>query len=247
MPLTLAPELIEDFLRSKAECAIAESAIESYERYLKRLYKKLPPEAKEINVGTINKVKLELCVDGYSMRTLNVFTSACNSLLEYCGRRDLQDTSAQETPDDEVQPELTRTEYQHLLSAARAMENELAYLLTKIFALTGISVLEISTVTVERVTSGYFEVCSGKVLLPDSLRKELQEYARRENVRSGPIFVTRNGKPLHRSYITLLIRDLHCVARVDRSKFTPQCAQPGCSVMNAYKEIMKQQARRNQK
>ena len=221
MALAVTRELIEEFLSAQAERGLSEGTIAPYRRHLSRLYEKLPPDRKEIGADTIREIRQKLRTEGYSERTLNVFTTACNTLLEYCGRRELQDVSRRKTP-AYIQPELTRAEYRRLLSAARVTENRRAYLLTKIFALTGISVGDLPAVTVESVEKGCVLAGGRKAVLPNSLRRELQGYARRENIRGGPIFVTQTGDLLNRSVATYMIRSLHGVARVDIEKCNPR-------------------------
>ena len=128
---------------------------------------------------------------------------------------------------DDVQPELTRTEYLRLLTTARALDKERLYLLVKLFGCTGIPVQELPRVTVEALKEGRVTVRnSGTVQLlhlPDFLRKELLAYARREGTASGPVFHTKSGKPLGRTAVTDSIKQLCRDARVPEEKANPRC------------------------
>ena len=145
--------------------------------------------------------------------------------MAFLGRRDLQSVGALEV--DDVQPELTRTEYLRLLTTARALDKERLYLLVKLFGCTGIPLQELPRVTVEALTEGRVIVHSNGVVqllhLPDFLRKELLAYARREGTASGPIFHTRGGKPLGRTAVTDSIKQLCRDARVPEEKANPRC------------------------
>ena len=96
-----------------------------------------------------------------------------------------------------MQPELTRTEYLRLLTTARALDKERLYLLVKLFGCTGIPVQELPRVTVAALSERCITVRSSGTVqllhLPDFLRKELQAYARREGIASGPLFRTKSG------------------------------------------------------
>ena len=97
----------------------------------------------------------------------------------------------------DAQLELTRSEYLRLLSTARALRQERVYLLIKLFTSTGLPVHELEQVTVEAAGEGVL-LLPGEAMpqrLPDCLRRELLDYARRQGISSGPIFVTRTGRP----------------------------------------------------
>ena len=117
--------------------------------------------------------------EGYSPGTANTHVSAANGLLAYLGRRDLQLIGQLDT-EEEIQPELSRTEYLRLLATARNLGRERTYLMVKVFALTGIRVSELNRVTVRAVEEGrVLTACDGRaqyVLIPACLRKELTVY-----------------------------------------------------------------------
>ena len=61
----------------------------------------------------------------------------------------------------EAQPELTRTEYLRLLQVARTLDRERAYLLVKVFALTGLRLGNLHQMTVEAATEGWLWTDAG--------------------------------------------------------------------------------------
>ncbi|WP_025544109.1 tyrosine-type recombinase/integrase [Oscillibacter sp.] len=152
--------------------------------------------------------------------------SAANGLLAYLGRRDLQLIGQLDT-EEEIQPELSRTEYLRLLTTARNLGRERTYLMVKVFALTGIRVSELNRVTVRAVEEGrVLTACDGRaqyVLIPACLRKELTVYLRRVGITAGPVFVTRSGRPMRRTQVSGEIRTLCRDARVDGDKSNPRC------------------------
>ena len=90
---------------------------------------------------------------------------------------------------------------------------------------TGIRVSELRFFTVEAVRLGRAEVSNkGKnrtVFLPEKLRKALLQYAQAQKIAAGPVFVTRNGKPLDRSNIWHDMKALCREAGVADSKGFP--------------------------
>ena len=59
--------------------------------------------------------------------------------------------------------------------------------------------------------------------LPECLRRELLDYARRQGLTAGPVFCTRNGKGMSRTQVTAEIQSLCRDARVDEAKGNPRC------------------------
>ena len=222
--LRLTPADLEAYLDSLSQLGRGRDTLATYRRNVRALYDGLP-EDKTVRPGTLARWQRMLLEKGYSPRTVNVRMSVANSLMAFLGRRDLQSVGALEV--DDVQPELTRSEYLRLLTTARALDKERLYLLVKLFGCTGLPLQELPRVTVEALTEGRIIVRSCGIVqllhLPDFLRKELLAYARREGTVSGPIFHTKSGKPLGRTAVTDSIKRLCRDARVPEEKANPRC------------------------
>lgn len=199
--------------------------IQVYRPKLEAFYHFLP-EDKRVAADTLELWRAALLREGYSPGTANTHVSAANGLLAYLGRRDLQLIGQLDT-EEEIQPELSRTEYLRLLATARNLGRERTYLMVKVFALTGIRVSELNRVTVRAVEEGrVLTACDGRaqyVLIPACLRKELTVYLRRVGITAGPVFVTRSGRPMRRTQVSGEIRTLCRDARVDGDKSSPRC------------------------
>ena len=143
--LRLTQEDLEAYVDSLKRKGRVEGTLQTYRRNLEFLYQDLPPD-KTVWPGTLAKWQQQLLSKEYSSRTVNTRMSIANGLVDFLGRRDLQYVGFLET--DDVQPELTRTEYLRLLTTARALDKERLYLLVKLFGCTGIPVQELPRVTV---------------------------------------------------------------------------------------------------
>ncbi len=121
--------------------------------------------------------------------------------------------------------ELTKAEYERLLDAAKSKKNERLYLLMQTICSTGIRVSELRFVTVSAVNTGVSNInCKGKlrqVFLPKALCKVLIRYIREQKITSGPVFVSRTGKPLDRSNIWSDMKKLCEHAGVSKDKVFP--------------------------
>lgn len=197
-------EEIERFLTGYETLDRAEGTYQFYRRKLQKFYEDLP-EDKTIRHGTLESWREKLLAEGYAPSTVNAFLSAANAFLDYIGHREYQ-LAGQLREERPPQPELSRAEYFHLLRTAKALRKERVYLLMKVFATVGILVQDLQELTVEAVREG--KVICGKnrkqqiLTVPKCLQKELPSFAERNDIRTGPVFLTRDGRPMHRTYIS---------------------------------------------
>ena len=224
MPLT--PEHIDGYLEHLRSSGRTEGTLEAYRQKIGRLYQALPGESKLIRQDTLPWWREKLAEEGYSATGINQFIIVVNGYLGYMGARDLQMTDRLES-DDKPVPELTRHEYLRLLSAARILGREQAYLLVKVFGNSDLPVQELPSLTVEAARAGMIRVayrCSSEIIrFPNAVCRELLDYARRRGIGSGPIFLTRTGNPIARNNVTTAIRQLCAAAQVPEEKGSPRC------------------------
>ena len=158
---------------------------------------------------------------------VNGAVAALNRMFEVLGLRScrLKAARVQRRIFRDEAKELTEKEYRRLLAAARTRKNDRLLLVMESICATGIRVSELRFFTVEAVRLGRAEVSNkGKnrtVFLPEKLRKALLQYARAQKIAAGPVFVTRNGKPLDRSNIWHDMKALCREAGVEESKVFP--------------------------
>ena len=220
----MTQEEIQKFLTDYEKTDCVKDTVQFYRRKLQRLYEDLP-EDKTIRHGTLKNWQESLLESGYTPGSVNAFLSAANSYLDYIGHREYQ-LAGQLKEEKVPQPELSRAEYLHLLQTAKAMGKEKVYLLIKVFASTGLFAQELPEVTVEAVQEGKIICDQNKqkqiVAVPSCLRKELLDYAKKNGILSGPIFQTRDGRPMHRTYVSAVIRNLCEEAKVPGEKGNPK-------------------------
>ena len=223
--MQITQESIEEYIAEMERRGRVQGTIDEYRRNLNLLYQFLPAD-KKLRRNSLDEWRRVMLQQGYTPRTINARVSAANSYLAFFGRRDLQQMH-QLAIEDYLQPEMTRPEYLRLLQTARQQNKERLYLLIKLFGTTGLPVQALEKVTVAAVKSGRI-VAGGKdkpqeIRLPRCLQRELLEYAADEGLDSGPLFVTRSGKPLSRTNVADSIRHLCRDARVPEEKGNPRC------------------------
>ena len=157
----------------------------------------------------------------------NGAVSALNRFFAFLGRPDcrLRGLPVQRKLCRDEARELTAGEYKRLLSAARRNKRERLLLAMEAICATGIRVSELRFFTLEAVKAGKAIVTNkGKtreVYLPGKLRGRLLDYARRQKITAGAIFVTKGGKPLDRSNLWREMKSLCREARVAAGKVFP--------------------------
>ena len=121
--------------------------------------------------------------------------------------------------------ELTRAEYLRLLETAHALGRERLALLMETICATGIRVSEVQNITVEAARRGKTEIAlKGKIrtiLLPGKLCRKLLKYARKRQIASGKIFLTKGGRGMSRGQIWAEMKALCQEAGVAASKVFP--------------------------
>lgn len=216
---------IRSFVESMRARGCTESSIKKYQRDLLAFYEYLPA-GKQITRTTLKEWREALLEKGYAIRTVNACICEANGLLAWMDLREYQ-LPGQLPLEDDVQPELTRTEYLRLLSAAKTLGKERVYLLVKVFACTGLSLQELPRLTVEAVRENRLVITANGVRqivqIPAALRDDLTGYIQRNGLSDGPVFVSRNGKALNRTAVTGTIQALARDARVLPEKCNPRC------------------------
>ena len=170
--------------------------------------------------------KGELC-QRYAPASVNAAISSLNSFFAFMNWYDMRIKALkiQRQIFAERDKELTKAEYERLLAASKRKNNERLYYLMQTICSSGIRVSELSSITVEAVKNQRANInCKGKmrvVILPRELCRMLINYAKRQKITSGPVFITRTGKPLDRSTIWKMMKALCESAGVDKSKVFP--------------------------
>ena len=163
----------------------------------------------------------------YAPSSANAALAAVNGFLRFWGFESccVKPFKVQKQVYCSEEKELTREEYVRLIKAAKEKSSERLALLLETICATGIRVSELPYITVEAVARGEAVVhCKGKtrtVFLPAALQKKLRRYMQSQKIQSGPVFITRTGKPMNRSNIWREMKALCERANVAPSKVFP--------------------------
>lgn len=181
-----------------------------------------------------NVVKKELVIEykkelmqKYTVSSVNSMLAALNRFFQFMGWyqfkvKQLKQQRQVYCPEEK---ELTRDEYFRLLDTAREEGNDRLQLIMQTICSTGIRISELACITVKAARDGVAVVdCKGKqrqVLLPGKLRKLLLWYSKKNHIKAGSVFVTKQGKPMDRSNIWREMKRLCKAAGVAGKKVFP--------------------------
>ena len=163
----------------------------------------------------------------YAPTSVNTVLSSLNSFFVYHEWYDMKVRTLKiQKPIFTVEEkELTKAEYDRLLSVAQRKKNERLYLLMQTICSTGIRISELKYVTIEAVNKGRADIqAKGKrrtVFFPKQLCQMLKQYTKQQSIKKGAIFVTKGGLPMNRSNIWASMKKLCKEANVSEEKVYP--------------------------
>lgn len=214
-------EKYKDFLINEEK---ASATLEKYMRDIKAFSEWM--SGSELDKRKVLDYK-EYLIGKFAPASVNSVLSSLNSFFEFNNWYELKVRmlKIQKQIFAQKDKELSKTEYERLLDAAKAKSNQKLYLLMQTICSSGIRVSELQYITVEAIKLRKATInCKGKmriVILPKELCRMLTEYAKTQNITSGSVFVTKTGKPLDRSTIWKMMKALCESARVSKHKVFP--------------------------
>ena len=220
----ITKELIKKFRRYLIEEEKSAATVEKYIRDINVFADWLGE--KDLDKETVLTYKENL-IKNYAPASVNSVLSSLNSFFTFNEWYNLRvkNLKIQRQTFANKDNELSKEEYERLLTAAKSKGNEQLYFLMQTICATGIRVSELRYVTVESLKAQKAQInLKGKmrvVLLPKELCKMLLKYSKEQKITSGSVFVSRNGKPLDRSNIWKMMKALCESAGVARAKVFP--------------------------
>ena len=216
---------LENFVQNLRTSERSAGTIEKYVRDVRKFAAWLEGEA--VSRERAAAWRDSLLERGYAPVTVNSMVAAVNRFFAALGWEEykVKALKIQRRLFRDSGKELSREEYERLVSAAHTQGRERLALLLETICSTGIRVSEVKYITVEAAWAGRAEISlKGKlrvILLPGKLCRKLKKYARQQKTASGEIFLTRSGKSLSRRQIWAEMKGLCQKAGVAPSKVFP--------------------------
>ena len=180
----------------------------------------------DIDREKVMEYKHDLCHQ-YTVTSANSMIAALNTFFHFCGWNELcvKQFRVQRAAYCSEEKELTKEEYIKLLRVTQKRGDTQLNLIIQTICATGIRVGELQCITVDAIKRGEAVVdCKGKcrrVFIVTLLRKKLLRYIAEQKIQEGPIFVSKNGKPISRTIIWRKMKSLCHEAQVNPQKVFP--------------------------
>ena len=224
MEYRLDIKVINDFKEKMLQNERAEATIEKYMRDLEKLRTFIDDEP----VTKTHMIQFkQYLMEKYAVSSVNSILASINSFLREMGWYDciVKSVRVQRESFRSSERNLTKQEYDRLLSAADNQKKRRLYYVMQTLCSTGIRISELKFITVESLHSQRAVVSlKGKtriVLLPKALCRQLKKYIKERHIHSGPVFVTRSGRPLDRSNVYHEMQKLEKESGVEKTKIFP--------------------------
>ena len=215
---------IENFREAMKDRDRSKHTIEEHVRNVKRLREFLGKRGLNRQRAREFRDSLE---GHYKNSSINTMLAGINSFLSFMDWEDcrVKGPRVQRSPYLDANQKLTPEEYKAMVDECVKLGEDRTEKLIQAMANTGARVSELPYFTVEQVSTGKVEVkCKGKsriISLDEDLVDLLLRFAEKHGIESGPIFITRSGKPVHRSYVWRLMKRLCARLGIDPRKVFP--------------------------
>ncbi|MDR2358032.1 MAG: tyrosine-type recombinase/integrase [Oscillospiraceae bacterium] len=223
--VAVGPETVSEFAKQLVMEERSAATVEKYARYAGKFLKRYGA-THGVTRDAVIEWKREVS-ERYTAAGANGMIAAVNSFVMFLGRPELKVSSikVQRRVVAESDRQLTDEEAKRLIKAAGRKGNRKMEVAMSAILATGIRVSELRYVTVEAAKRGEAEIrLKGKtrvIFLSDELAAMLMEYAKVNGIESGPLFITRTGRPLDRFSIWRGMKSLCKSARVAAKKVFP--------------------------
>lgn len=183
-------------------------------KYLRDLQKFLTytagrPITKELVITYKEELKQQ-----YATASINSMLASLNHYFDFAGLYEckVKQIKQQRRVYCPEEKELSKEEYYRLIKAAQELQKDRLSLIIQTICSTGIRISELECITVRAAQSGVAEVnCKGKsrqIFIPHKLKMMLLTYIKKQHIRQGPIFITKQGNPINRSNVWREMKNL---------------------------------------
>ncbi len=184
-----------------------------------------------IEYGTFDKQDVlrykDWLIKIYKPTSANSMIGGLNTFLKFVGANGftIKQFKIQREAYCSEEKELTRQEYYRLINTANSKRNQKLSLIIQTICSTGIRVSELKFITVEAVRVGEAVITlkgkTRKIFIIPELRNKLLRYIKQQNLYTGSVFLSKNGKPILRNNVWRDMKSLCEQAGVKRSKVFP--------------------------
>jgi len=213
-------ETIQAMKREMLRRKFSRKTVETYSYHISKFLKKTNKEPKKISKKDVQEYLGELAEEDKSGSTLNLNLSAIKFLLEEVVRKNIHINMKYSRRPKSIPEYLTKDETKELLSV---IENKKHKLMVELMYSAGMRVSEMLNLRVKdfEIAMDYGWIRRGKgskdrpFIIADSLKQEIEEYIRENNLLSDDLLFSRNSfVPLHTRTVQEIIKKAAKRARI---------------------------------
>lgn len=200
----------------------SDRTIEKYIRDVKYFLSKV----EEISYESLRDYR-EALIKEYAPKSVNSMIAALNQYLIYLKMEmyKVKPVKIQKEIFSRPEKELDKKEYRKLITTATEKGDVRLALIMESIGGTGVRISELEYFTVEAVKNGQIRVHNkGKsrvIMIPHKLKMKLLYYAKKNNIRTGCLFISKYGNPINRSNIWSAMKRLAGAAMISAEKIFP--------------------------
>ena len=184
-----------------------------------------------IEYGTFDKQDVlrykDWLIKIYKPTSANSMIGGLNTFLKFVGANGftIKQFKIQREAYCSEEKELTKQEYYRLINTANSKRNQKLSLIIQTICSTGKRASELKFITVEAVRVGEAVITlkgkTRKIFIIPELKNKLLRYIKQQNLYTGSVFLSKNGKPILRNNVWRDMKSLCEQAGVKRSKVFP--------------------------
>ena len=206
---TVTWEQIEAYLAQLGEKGCSAQTLSSYRWDLRSFWESLPQG--ELDRFTVLRWQEQMREKGYRLSTIKHRVSSGQQAAGPFGPVGVPKRTAGPIADRTAAP-ADQAGVPAAAAGGPVQGKTRTYLLIKVFACTGMPINNLEQLTVESLDDPE---------LPESLAKELREFAGEQGLTEGPVFVARSGQGISRANVTASIQRLAGAAGLPAEKCNP--------------------------
>lgn len=176
---------------------------------------------KELTKEQMISYKQWLLKQGFKQRTINAYLAAANYFCDVMGWEDMKVTLVPVSTNDTFQDkkQISSASYKKLVYTAIQNDKERLAMMIQVLCHMDLRFCELEKLTIEALKSGWVDVIrknkQQRVNIPEIMKKDLNKYAKHEQITSGIIFRTNKGTSVDRSNFRKDIKRLCILAGVE--------------------------------
>lgn len=220
-------EKIDNFILDLEEAEKSKNTLEKYERVARRFIEFLDDDVEITKRQTMNfKQKL---IEDFKPSTVRNYITVMNKFLSYCENDTLERRSkksklevkqVRQQHESSVENVINESELDRMMKWSRKLGLEHVFLIMKIFVFTGIRENELKDFTIEKLKNKTILRIFNKgkmreIAIPRFLKEEINDYIKKNNIKSGYVFTSARDKTKVINRNTLY-KQLHKIAGAAR-------------------------------